>query len=93
MRLAHWLGVPGVLLLVAAFVGRAEAHGFGQRYTLPVPLWLYLYGSAAVVILSFVLVGFFVREERVPGRYRRYDLLRVRWLRTLLTLPALLLAL
>ncbi len=93
MRPAHWLAVPGVLLLVAAFVARAEAHGFGQRYTLPVPLWLYLYGSAAVVILSFVLVGFFVGEDRGPGRYRRYDLLRVRWVQTLLTPPALLLAL
>ncbi len=93
VRHPHWPAVPGVLLLVAASVGRAEAYGFGQRYTLPVPLWLYLYGSAAVVVLSCVLVGFFVGEERVPGRYRRYDLLRVRWLQTLLTHPALLLAL
>ncbi len=93
MRHAYWLAVPSVLLLIAATVGRAEAHGFGQRYTLPVPLWLYLYGSATVVILSFVLVGFFVGEERVTGRYRRYDLLRVRWLRTMLTHRALLLVL
>jgi hypothetical protein len=36
----------------------ALAHGFGQRYDLPVPLWLYLYGAAGAVLLSFVaLVG------------------------------------
>ncbi|MBA2362857.1 MAG: hypothetical protein H0V86_04945 [Chloroflexia bacterium] len=89
----RWLAAPGVLLLAVASVGRAEAHGFGQRYTLPVPLWLYLYGSAAVVVLSFVLVGFFVGEEKVPGGYRRYNLLGVHWLRTLLPHPALLLTL
>ena len=29
----------------------AFAHGFGQSYDLPLQLWLYLYGAAAVVIL------------------------------------------
>ena len=28
----------------------AHAHGFGQRYDLPVPLSLYLTGAAAVVL-------------------------------------------
>jgi len=92
-RTARWLASLAVLLLVLAPGGRAEAHGFGQRYTLPVPLWLYLYGSAAVVVLSFVLVGFVIGEERAPGSYRRYNLLKTRWLRTLLTHPALLLTL
>ncbi len=36
------------------------AHAFGQVYNLPVPLWLYLYGGGAAVILSFVVVGFVV---------------------------------
>jgi len=54
------------------------AHGFGQRYDLPVPLWLYLYGAASVVLLSFVLVGYFVDKSAAPRRYPRFNLLRVR---------------
>ncbi len=41
------------------------AHGFGQRYDLPVPLWLWVTGGAAAVVLSFVVVGVFVRGT--PG--------------------------
>jgi hypothetical protein len=32
------------------------AHAFGQRYDLPVPLWLFVFGGALVVFLSFLLV-------------------------------------
>lgn len=32
------------------------AHAFGKRYDLPVPLWLFVIGGAAVVFLSFLLV-------------------------------------
>ncbi len=31
-------------------------HAFGKRYDLPVPLWLFVFGGAAVVFLSFLLV-------------------------------------
>jgi hypothetical protein len=31
-------------------------HAFGKRYDLPVPLWLFVLGGAAVVFLSFLLV-------------------------------------
>lgn len=51
-----------------AFAVPASAHGFGQRYDLPLPLSLYLYGTAAVVVLSFVMVGLFVRERRADPR-------------------------
>lgn len=53
----------------------ALAHGFEGRYDLPVPLWLYLYGSAAAVLLSFVVVGLFVGKDHAPQHYPRYDLL------------------
>jgi hypothetical protein len=43
-------------------VREAGAHGFGQRYDLPLPLSLYLTGTAAAVVVSFVIVGLFVRE-------------------------------
>ena len=52
----------------------AGAHGFGQRYDLPLPLSLYLFGGAAAVAFSFVVVGLFVRSTP-PARARsRVDL-------------------
>lgn len=42
----------------------AYAHAFGQLYTLPIPLWLYLWGAAAALTISFVLIGFFATESR-----------------------------
>jgi hypothetical protein len=53
---------------VAAAAGGtpAAAHGFGQRYELPLPLSLYLFGAAAVVALSFVVFGMFVRRPGGP---------------------------
>jgi hypothetical protein len=47
------------LLLLAAPAG-AAAHGFGKRYDLPVPLWLYLIGAGGAVALSFVVIAAFV---------------------------------
>ena len=32
------------------------AHAFGERYELPLPLWMFVVGGAAVVALSFLLV-------------------------------------
>jgi hypothetical protein len=43
----------------------AGAHGFGQRYDLPVPLSLYLAGAATAVALSFVVIALFAR--RLPA--------------------------
>ncbi len=53
----------------------AEAHGFGQRYDLPLPLFLYLLSTAAAVILSFVVVGLFARHTPGARGYPRIDLL------------------
>lgn len=53
---ASWLvallTLPGVVL----------AHSFGRTYTLPVPLWLYTYGAAAALILSFLMAGWLTRH-------------------------------
>jgi hypothetical protein len=64
----------------------ALAHGFGPTYDIPIPLWLYIYGAAAAVVLSFLPLALFSRKERdSPYEYPRFDLLRVRLLRKLLT--------
>src|SRR5580704_15431138 len=52
----------------------AGAHGFGQRYELPLPLSLYLFGTAAAVVLSFVVVGLFVRRAPRSLAYPHVDL-------------------
>jgi len=53
----------------------ATAHGFGQRYDLPLPLSLYLFGAAAAVALSFVVFGLFVRHAPAIRRGPNVDLL------------------
>ncbi|MBR0784818.1 hypothetical protein [Bradyrhizobium iriomotense] len=52
----------------------AGAHGFGQRYDLPLPLSLYLFGGAAAVVLSFVVVGLFVRRAPPARDVSQIDL-------------------
>jgi hypothetical protein len=47
------------LLLLALLPGVAHAHGFGRLYNLPVPFWLYAWSAAAVLVVSFALVGWF----------------------------------
>jgi ferredoxin len=63
------------LLAVGVAARPAAAHGFGQRYDLPVPLWLWVTAAAAAVVLSFVVIGLFVGGSRGPGD-PRLNLLR-----------------
>ena len=72
---------------VALTVGTAYAHGFGNRYDLPVPLNLFLVGAGATVALSFVVVGFFVQRRSGAFTYPRFNLLRSRWSSTILAGP------
>jgi len=65
-----------LLALVACLLSvSALAHGFAERYDLPVPLHLYVAGSAAAVALSFVVVAYFVRGDRTVPRYPTFNLL------------------
>ena len=72
-RAALWTAtIPSVVLLAAS---PATGHGFGQRYELPLPLALYLFGGAAVVALSFVVIGAFVRRPHASQPYKKRCLL------------------
>src|SRR5215469_11958631 len=65
----------GVIIAgTCAFDAPAYAHGFGQRYDLPLPLSLYLFGAAAAVAASFVIVGLVARPLPGARRYPRIDL-------------------
>ena len=59
---------------LGALAAPAHAHGFGQRYDLPLPLSLYLLGTAAAVVVSFVIVGLFARHTPGARGYPRLDL-------------------
>jgi hypothetical protein len=65
----------GGLVLVALAPGTSLAHGFGQRYDLPVPLWLWV-AAAAAVVLSFAIIGLFVTASPDLRGYWRLNLLR-----------------
>jgi hypothetical protein len=60
----------------------AAAHGFGQRFDLPLPLWLWVTGAGATIVLTFVVVAIFLRERHLAIDDPRLNLLRfapIRW--------------
>jgi hypothetical protein len=61
----RWRKLFGCLALVfgLAAAAPAAAHGFGQRYDLPLPLSFYIWGAGATVALSFVGFALFLRTE------------------------------
>lgn len=67
--------MPYFLILIPLFwPERAHAHAFGQQYTLPVPFWLYAYGGGSAVILSFLLIGYFIQSAQKHAFYPRFDI-------------------
>ena len=60
-RSATWLAASWLSLL-AALPRVALAHGFDERYDLPVPLSYFIAGAAAAVVLSFVVAALFARR-------------------------------
>jgi len=80
-------GVLAAVFVVAAVVtaltaaGPIHAHGFGQRYDLPVPLSYFLGGAAAAVAFSFVIVGIVIQGGGAGAGHRTFDLTARRWFR------------
>jgi hypothetical protein len=75
------------VVLACTLPAAAQAHSFGTPYTLPVPLWIYAYGCAATLILTFALLAWFRDDPigpapvaRAPGGRVPSSLLW--WLRT-----------
>ena len=65
----HLATASALAASVTAFATAASAHGFGQRYDLPIPLSFYLWGADATVALSFVFLVVFSPPN---GRYVLY---------------------
>ncbi len=69
-----------------------QAHGFGERYDLPIPLWLYLAGAGATVAISFLMMVLFMRRAPASRDYAGIDMTQWRAGRAF-TAPAVLLVL
>ena len=71
--------VAGGLSLAASvwLLSPAYAHGFGERYDLPLPLSLFVIGGALAVALSFLVVAVVLRGDATHRGYPRYNLLRM----------------
>ena len=71
------------LVCVLALAQPVLAHGFGERYDLPLPLHYFVIAGAGAVFLSFLVAAAFLRGEASHGSYPRYNLLRIaplRWM-------------
>ncbi len=76
----------------ALLPGAAVAHSFGKLYNLPVPFWMYIYGAVAALLLSFLIVGYFVTARAAANHENSRDLIEtmpVRALRRVRLIPAL----
>ena len=73
--------------LTTLFPAAVYAHGFGERYDLPLPLGYFAVGGGLAVVLSFAVIGFFVGAAASDSGYPRLNLFRGRPLRILLTGP------
>src|SRR3989344_6503838 len=51
-----------LLVFPLIFPNSVSAHAFGKLYNLPVPFWMYLYGGAAAIAVSFVIIGYFINK-------------------------------
>ncbi len=65
------------VLLALALAPPALAHGFGERYDLPLPLRFFVLAGALSVALSFVVAAVFLRGGAAHRTYPRYNLLRL----------------
>ncbi len=58
-----------LILIPFIFPELVSAHAFGTLYNLPVPFWLYLYGAGATLIVSFLIIGYFVNKTSGSNSY------------------------
>lgn len=73
--MAKWfLGLLSILALPLFDPYPVSAHAFGTLYNLPVPFWLYLYGGAVAIIVSFLLIAYFFKRASPVFHYPSRDL-------------------
>ena len=75
---------PIIALMMLLRAAPAQAHAFGARYDLPLPLDLYLAGAGGAVALSFVIMALVLRARPARTDRLRIDLLQFGPMRVLL---------
>jgi hypothetical protein len=68
------------------------AHAFGYRYDLPLPMEFYMTGATLAVLISFVVMGVFLKDSHEPSRASQFNLLQVpglQWLQHHVCLSAI----
>ena len=65
LRFIAAVGGSTALFLFAAPI--AQAHGFGERYDLPVPLSFFIVGAIGVIGFSFLVTGLFASNKPPQG--------------------------
>ena len=63
-----------------------SAHGFGERYDLPLPLSYFMVGAAATVGLSFLIIGWFFSQSSYAKSYWTLDLFSLKYMKFILNL-------
>jgi hypothetical protein len=69
MRRRQLLQLGVFLLALTVTPGVALAHGFGSRYELSLPRWLFISGGAGVVLVSFAIVSAFAGRKQSAADY------------------------
>lgn len=75
--------LPGLLggaaLLALALPASAQAHGIVGKADLPIPVWLFSWAAAIVLVVSFVALSTLWRTPRLQQEHRRFLLALPAW--------------
>jgi hypothetical protein len=65
------VGSAVLAVLLLAMPAPASAHFFVQSYSLPIPFWMYAWGAAGALLLSFIAAGVFASVPAVGQAHGR----------------------
>ena len=68
-KVARGAAAPILLLCSCS----ALAHMMGTVYNLPIPFWMYAFAASAALVLSFLVVGYFVTAQAAARNFRTID--------------------
>jgi hypothetical protein len=77
LRRRHRIGAWAAALATWLPASWARAHGFGQRFDLPLPLNLWIWSAGGTIVVTFLIAAVFVREAPSPSTYPRLLLARI----------------
>lgn len=71
-----YISIIAILLIIILIPDIIHAHGFGERYDLPIPLNYFLVGSSITIITSFILIGILVKQQNISNIFNQNFLLK-----------------